>query len=883
MGALKAPQWRDLWALYCPDYNRDELDKCAWLLESPLRWPLEENTPVEFCDWLARLYCVYATEAHRKAHGQFFTPPAIARFMARLSAPLATGAWVIEPGAGTGILLAGLAEHFIKQEGFSAWRVTAYETEATLRPALTLALGYARHWLSTRDVSFKFEIKTSDFISANTTLLRPAPLLESLDEQHSPQLIISNPPYFKLPKSDPRVSVLKEVVHGQPNIYALFMAASAKLLRPEGQLIFITPRSFCSGPYFRQFRTWFFQAIALERVHLFESRTEAFDRDEVLQENVVLSGVKTTTQRETVEISSSYGIADLEIAAVKRVPLRDILDLNSPEAILSIPVGPADASIREIFSRWPDRLRTLGLEISTGPIVPFRTDALTNEGDAAGTAPVVWVQHVGRMAVTWPLLRFAKPQWIRIAPSTRRLLLPNANYVLVRRFSPKEDNSRMIAAPYLRDELPSEFLGVENHVNYIHKPGSILSRAEALGLAAFLNSRWVENYFRMSSGNTQVSATELRSLPLPPLEKIRCIGERLQEDGASKVALVNQVVGEELGLPMDLPSGNGGHMPKIEEAKDLLNALGLPPAQRNELAALTILSLANLTEADAWHKAQRRSIRIHDMIAFIEQNYRKRYAENTRETFRRQVLHQFEQARIVDRNPDDPTLPTNSPRTHYALSEAVLPVIQGYGTKAGQRLLEKFRGEQGTLLELYQHRRRQSMIPLKDPSGREFHLSPGKHNQLQVGVIEEFAPRFAPGARLLYLGDAANKILFLDVKTLQRLGFPVDKHGKLPDIVLYSPKRKWLFLIEVVTSHGPVSPKRYRELEALLSKSPAGRVYVSAFPDLKEYLRHGRDIAWETEIWIAEAPDHLIHYNGDQFLGPRPPASRTGKQKRSPH
>jgi len=333
---------------------------------------------------------------------------------------------------------------------------------------------------------------------------------------------------------------------------------------------------------------------------------------------------------------------------------------------------------------------------------------------------------------------------------------------------------------------------------------------------------------------------------------------------------------------MDLPSGNGGHMPKIEEAKDLLNALGLPPAQRNELAALTILALANLTEADAWHKAQRRSIRIHDMILFVEQNYHKRYAENTRETFRRQVLHQFEQARIVDRNPDDPTLPTNSPRTHYALSEAVLPVIQGYGTKAGQRLVEKFRTEQGTLLELYLHRRRQSMIPLKDPSGREFHLSPGKHNQLQVAVIEEFAPRFAPGAKLLYLGDAANKILFLDVKALQRLGFPIDKHGKLPDIVLYSSKRKWLFLIEVVTSHGPVSPKRYRELEALLSKCPAGRRYVTAFPDLKEYPRHVRDIAWETEIWIAEAPDHLIHYNGDKFIGPRQPASRKGKQKRSP-
>ena len=876
----KTLQWRDLWALYCPDLGRAELDKCAWLQQSPVHWPPEDNSPVAFCYWLARLYSAHASETHRKSQGQFFTPPVIARFMAGLSAPLNSGAWVVEPGAGTGILIAALAEHFVRQWGCHEWRVTAYETEPALQPALALALGYTRHWLNEQGIHFSFEIKPDDFILANASRLRPAPLLEPLVEQAAPQLVVSNPPYFKVPKSDPRVSVLKEVVHGQPNIYALFMAASAKLLRPDGQLIFITPRSFCSGTYFRQFRKWFFQTIAVERIHLFESRTEAFERDEVLQENIIFTGTKTVTQRDFIGVSSSHGATDLGAVDVQHIPVCDLLDLDTPEAVLSIPIGPADTSIRQVFNHWSGRLRTLGFEISTGPIVPFRTDALVNAGSEDATAPVVWVQHVGRMAVTWPLMRFAKPQWIRVKPDTRSLLLPNANFVLVRRFSPKEENSRITAAPYLKGELPSEFLGVENHVNYIHKPGGILSQTETLGLAAFLNSRWVEHYFRVSSGNTQVSATELRNLPLPSLDKIRRIGERLLEaDGVSKVALMNQIVGEELNLPSDAPNGNGGHMPKLEEAKDLLNALGLPPAQRNELAALTLLALANLTESDSWNRARRRSIRIHDMILFVEQNYRKRYAENTRETFRRQVLHQFEQARIVDRNPDDPTLPINSPRTHYALSEPVLPVVQGYGTKAGQRWLEKFRAEQGTLLELYQRQRRQSMIPLRDPSGRELHLSPGRHNQLQVAVVEEFAPRFAPGAKLLYLGDAANKILLYDTKALQRLGVPVDKHGKLPDIVLYSPKRKWLFLIEVVTSHGPVSHKRYRELESLLHKCPAGRVYVSVFPDFKEYLRHVRDIAWETEIWIAEAPDHLIHYNGDKFIGPRqsPPPKRKAK------
>ena len=141
--------------------------------------------------------------------------------------------------------------------------------------------------------------------------------------------------------------------------------------------------------------------------------------------------------------------------------------------------------------------------------------------------------------------------------------------------------------------------------------------------------------------------------------------------------------------------------------------------------------------------------------------------------------------------------------------------------------------------------------------------------------MEQFAPRFAPGAKLLYLGDTANKSLVMDSEELVRLGFPVDKHSKLPDVVLYLPKKRWLYLIEVVTSHGPVSPKRFQELEKIFDQSAIGRVYVSAFPDFKEYIRHARNIAWETEVWLAEAPDHLIHFNGDKFIGPRQPRTKS--------
>lgn len=870
-------EWKDLWNLYCPDEPLPFHSASAeWLLTFAPAPEVAEQGPVAFCDWLGRLYAIHADENYRKKHGQFFTPPEIARYMAKLAQPVGSGGRVLEPGAGTGILIAALAECWMQEHVPSFWQVSAYESDPSLRPALTLALGFIRHWLGERGVRFSFTIHATDFILDNLSRLRPAPLLDEVCSDAAPQLVISNPPYLKLPKTDPRVAVLSEVVYGQPNLYTLFMAGAAKLLQAEsGQLVFIVPRSFCSGLYFRKFRRWFFQTIRLQRVHLFESRTEAFSRDEVLQENLILVGAKTTAPVKQIGISNSYGATDLEAAPVRWLAAHLVIDPASVEAVLNLPTASSDSILHEFFQRWPDRLNTLGFEISTGPVVPFRTRALV-EHSGSDTAPLLWVHHIGRMAVTWPLTAFPKPQYIRVDAESRGLLLPNQNYVLVRRFSPKEENSRITAAPCLKGAFPGDLLGVENHVNYIHKPGGIMSQAEALGLAAFLNSRWVDQYFRISSGNTQVSATELRALPLPPLEQLRRIGQRLEAaNGLSIVGLVNRVVSEELGLALDLTSENGVHMSKIEEAKDLLTLLGLPRAQRNELAALTLLALANLRETTPWSEAERRSIRIHDMIGFVEQNYRKRYAENTRETFRRQVLHHFEQARLVDRNPDDPSLPTNSPRTHYALSEAVMPVLRSYGASSNQRELEKFRAKQETLLEAYQKNRRRTLIPVKTPEGQEYRLSPGRHSQLQAAVIEQFAPRFAPGARLLYLGDTANKILLMDTRALKRLGFPVDKHGKLPDVVLYSPRKKWLFLIEAVTSHGPVSHKRWRELEDLLAESPVGRVYVSAFLDFQEYKRHSQEIAWETEVWIAEIPDHLLHYNGDRFLGPRAPSRRS--------
>ena len=307
-------------------------------------------------------------------------------------------------------------------------------------------------------------------------------------------------------------------------------------------------------------------------------------------------------------------------------------------------------------------------------------------------------------------------------------------------------------------------------------------------------------------------------------------------------------------------------MSKLEEARDILKQFGLPPKQQNEISGFTLLALCDLSEGDQWSQASKPSRRIHEILMFIGSAFGKVYAENTRETVRRRVLHQLEQARVVDRNPDDPTLATNSPRTHYGLTDEALFVIRSYQTNDWKSALSAFLSNQGTLREKYQRRRRMNEIPVRTSSGEVFRLTPGPHNELQAQIIEEFSPRFASDATLLYVGDAADKLLHIDEEKLAQLGVTLTEHDKLPDVVLYDEKRNWLFLIEAVTSHGPVNPKRVEELEVSLENCVATRIYVSAFPDFKLFKRHANDIAWETEVWIAEIPEHMIHFDGEKFL-----------------
>ncbi len=311
-------------------------------------------------------------------------------------------------------------------------------------------------------------------------------------------------------------------------------------------------------------------------------------------------------------------------------------------------------------------------------------------------------------------------------------------------------------------------------------------------------------------------------------------------------------------------------MSKRHEALEIIKSLGLPRPQQNERSCLTLLALAGLKEKDLWSKTKRPLLRIWDIMGWMREHYAKDYAANSRETIRRQTIHQFEQARLVDRNPDDPSRPTNSGDTVYQLTEQAAKVLQAFGKTAFSTTCEEFIEQHGSLSASYERARSMVKVPVTLPNGSLVELSPGLHNELQRLVIEQFAPRFAQGAVVVYLGDTAEKRLVIAVDVLKELSIPAMNHDKLPDVVLFHRSKNWLFLIEAVTSHGPVSAKRHGELEAMLKDCAAGRIYVTAFLDFSGFKKYASEIVWESEVWIAEFPDHMIHFNGDKCLGPYP-------------
>lgn len=307
---------------------------------------------------------------------------------------------------------------------------------------------------------------------------------------------------------------------------------------------------------------------------------------------------------------------------------------------------------------------------------------------------------------------------------------------------------------------------------------------------------------------------------------------------------------------------------RAEDARSILERLGMDAERSNERSALVLLALLKLTPSESWTEAANPMLGTRAIMDFIRDEYGKDYAPNTRETVRRFTLHQFVEAQLVVQNPDQPQRPVNSPKWNYQVTAEALDLLRSYDTDEWPPAVDRYLAELPGLKARYAAAREMDRIPLTLSDGSVFTLTPGGQNVLLKAMVEDFCPRFIPGGQVLYVGDAGDKWALLERDTLASLNVEVDEHGKMPDLVVYLSDRNWLVLLEAASSHGPVDSKRQAELADLFADSTAGLVYVSCFPDRAEFRKYVDKIAWESEVWCADHPTHMIHYNGERFLGP---------------
>ncbi|KAB2892905.1 MAG: N-6 DNA methylase [Bacteroidetes bacterium] len=467
----------------------------------------------------------HRSTGYRKAAGQFLTPPTLAHFAAEQLGTIQNGSRVLDPAIGSGTLTCAVIERLIQAgQPLEIW-LEGYEIDPELCRIAEEMLQQATDVAARHGIRVHFQVQCCDFILEK---MKPAaPLFDTEQTNCSYSHIIVNPPYFKINQVTDYGRAAKGQIKGHTNIYTLFMALTMKLLQPDGTACFIVPRSFCSGTYFADFRQQIISETSPTSVHVFEAREGNFDG--VLQENVVFSFQrKPLAQR--ITISTSPTLTDLpEQITIREVDMQHFLGKRGKKLFFRLPTHELDEQILEALDSWSGTLYSYDLEVSTGPIVPFRLRPfLMDVVEVGKSVPLLWLHHVKAQTLLLNAVNGRqKPRAFSTAPEAQPWLTPTANYVLLRRFTAKEEARRLVAAPFLADNFPYPWVGLENHLNYIYRKNNSLTAIEAVGIAGLLNCGLLDRYFRIGNGNTQVNATELRAMPLPAWEVICAVGERL--------------------------------------------------------------------------------------------------------------------------------------------------------------------------------------------------------------------------------------------------------------------------------------------------------------------------------------------------------------------
>jgi adenine-specific DNA-methyltransferase len=450
--------------------------------------------------------------ARRTELGQFFTPTDVAAFMADLLDVRPDPITLLDPGAGVGSLTAAVAAKW-SANGGGRIEATVVERDKALIPALDNTL----RELSTIH-EFRAEIVQDDFVEWGANRVSGFGVLDGPRFD----LVVMNPPYRKIRSSSPERRRMSGAGIEVPNLYAGFVALAARLLNDDGQLVAITPRSFTNGPYFRRFRHLLLETLGLRRVHVFDARDLAFADSEVLQENVIFSGVRGR-QPASIVVSSSRSVSHAVRERV--VPYSEVVRPDDPQGFLYITVDERAAAHARQMSALPSTLSDNDLKVCTGPVVDFRSKDYLRSDPEPGTVPLIYPAHLRGRSLTWPIPNCRKPNAIVRGEATERLLMPAGVYVVVKRFSAKEEPRRVVATVIRPADLSAEVFGFENHLNVFHRRGMGLPEHLAVGLAAFLNTTVVDEYFRQFNGHTQVNATDLRSLRYPTTAQLVALGK----------------------------------------------------------------------------------------------------------------------------------------------------------------------------------------------------------------------------------------------------------------------------------------------------------------------------------------------------------------------
>lgn len=458
---------------------------------------------------------------HKAALGQFFTPAPTARLMAGMCQSHRAHLRVLDAGAGVGSLTAAWVAS-LAQRARRPGRVTltAYELDQALHPALRATLADCAAACRELGIACDVDLRGADFIEA---------MVAALDRDASStgrpafDVAILNPPYRKFRSESRPRALLRRLGIETGNLYTAFLSLAVEALAPGGELVAITPRSFCNGPYFRPFREHLLARVSLTRVHTFESRAHAFRDDGVLQENLILRAVRGRPQQERVLLTESR-TPEERPARTAEVPFRRIVRPADPEQFIHLAIDEDDHALAALMQALPCSLDDLGLTVSTGRVVDFRAREWLRARPGRGTAPLIYPAHFHAGRIGWPSAGARKPNAIVRCAHTAGLLVPAGVYVLVKRFSSKEEPRRVVASAFDPADVPCEEVGFENHLNYYHARGRPLDAALAWGLTWFLDSTAVDTYFRQFNGHTQVNATDLRALRYPTAAALRALG-----------------------------------------------------------------------------------------------------------------------------------------------------------------------------------------------------------------------------------------------------------------------------------------------------------------------------------------------------------------------